>query len=213
MMLELHGAPGSQNGFDNSGQRMGYPQWHTNWDNVVRAKNVMNKIANRYAGSDVITALGLLNEPATFYGDDVLRTATQYWYDGYGATRWLYDGRQSNFLIVISDGFQPISHWSGFMAEPGFSSVALDTHYYQVFSNNENSWDWNTHLQQACSKAGQYSQSSLWLLVGEWSLASTDCAQYLNGRGRGSRYAGQYENSPGYGDCNTKTGNGDTFSP
>ena len=35
----------------------------------------------------------------------------------------------------------------------------------------------------------------LWLLVGEWTLAMTDCAKYPNGRGISSRYTGTYPGS------------------
>lgn len=50
-------------------------------------------------------------------------------------------------------------------------------------------------------------------MVGEWSLADTDCAQYLNGRGIGARYDGSYPGSPWVGDCQYKTGgDGSSFS-
>ncbi len=99
------------------------------------------------------------------------------------------------------------------MMEPQYTSVAIDTHYYQVFSNNELSWSWDERLQQVCSKRGPYGGSPNWLFVGEWSLASTDCAKYLNARHRGHRYDGTMEGSPYMGNCNEKTGNGNNFSP
>lgn len=49
-------------------------------------------------------------------------------------------------------------------------------------------------------------------MIGEWSLADTDCAQYLNGRGIGSRYDGSYPGSSFIGDCQYKTGDGSSFS-
>lgn len=166
--------------------------------------------------SDVVTGINLLNEPATYMSTQLLDYATQFWRDGYGATRWPWaqdgNGAQSNLLIVYSDGFQPLSHWNGFMTEPAYTSVAIDTHYYQVFSNEENAWDWPTHLQQVCSKQGTYASAPNWLIVGEWSLASTDCAKYLNGRGKGARYDGSMPGSPYVGSCSGKSGNGNNFS-
>jgi glucan 1,3-beta-glucosidase len=49
-------------------------------------------------------------------------------------------------------------------------------------------------------------------MVGEWSLASTDCAFWLNGRGVGARYDGTYPYSPRVGSCQGKSGKGGDFS-
>lgn len=48
--------------------------------------------------------------------------------------------------------------------------------------------------------------------MGEWTLASTDCAKYLNGRGLGSRYDGSYPGSPYIGTCDDKSNDVDRFS-
>jgi len=47
--------------------------------------------------------------------------------------------RQSsdNVAVMIHDAFQPISYWSGFMQpSDGYEGVLLDTHIYQVFSDD-----------------------------------------------------------------------------
>jgi glucan 1,3-beta-glucosidase len=51
----------------------------------------------------------------------------------------------------------------------------------------------------------------MWAIVGEWTPAPTDCAKYLNGRGRGARYDGTLDGSTRVGDCSTKTGSGSLF--
>lgn len=68
------------------------------------------------------------------------------------------------------------------------------------------------HIQTACNKQAQLASFYLWIVVGEWSPASTDCAKYLNGRGVGSRYDGSYPNTPRVGSCNGLSGQGSTFS-
>lgn len=217
VLIDLHGGVGSENGYDNSGHK-GEALWATDSNNVLRTKNVLNTIAAKYADPaywQVVTALGLLNEPAGYLNSQLLETTVQFWRDGYGATRWPWlpsSSAQSGLLIVISDAFQPISYWDGFMSEPTYTDVALDTHYYQVFSDAENSWDENTHIAQVCSKASDYANAPLWLMVGEWSLARTDCAKWLNGRGIGSRYDGSYSGSPTVGSCDGFTGDGSNFS-
>ena len=68
------------------------------------------------------------------------------------------------------------------------------------------------HTQAACELTSTFSQFNLWVIVGEWTPAYTDCAKYLNGRGIGARYDGSYPGSTSVGSCEGMTGTGDTFS-
>lgn len=57
------GAPGSQNGFDNSGQKMDSPTWHTAQSNVDRTDAVLKTIADKYKDlTGVVPAIAPLNE-------------------------------------------------------------------------------------------------------------------------------------------------------
>lgn len=69
-----------------------------------------------------------------------------------------------------------------------------------------------TDLQGICSQAGNYASAPLWLVVGEWSLASSDCAQWVNGRGLGARMDGSYPGSYYVDTCNGKSGSSSTWS-
>lgn len=65
VIIDLHGAPGSQNGFDNSGRRVAKPRWQED-GNVERTLRVLEAIQKKYAEScydDVIAAIEALNEP------------------------------------------------------------------------------------------------------------------------------------------------------
>ena len=88
----------------------------------------------------------------------------------------------------------------------------IDVHEYQVFSDDEVAMSWDQHISTACSKRSQYANFHLWTVVGEWSLAFTDCAKYLNGRGIGARYDGSRSGSRRIGSCTPWTGNGNAFS-
>ena len=68
------------------------------------------------------------------------------------------------------------------------------------------------HIDAACQTQSTLANFDLWLLVGEWTPAMTDCAKYLNGRGVGSRYDGSYPGSTAVGSCTGLTGSGSTFS-
>ena len=65
VIVDLHGAPSSQNGFDNSGQKTNNVDFQQG-DNVQRTLAVLQTIQNKYADSsydDVVAGIELLNEP------------------------------------------------------------------------------------------------------------------------------------------------------
>lgn len=149
-------------------------------------------------------------------GQEFLSITRQYNYDAYGAARypWAPEGSssKSGLAIVVHDGFQPVSYFDNYLNEPNFESILLDHHQYTVFSDQEVAMTDQARLDTICGKAGEFSSSQLWLVIGEWSLAATDCALWLNGRGRGSRYDGSFPGSPYVGSCDGKTGDGSNFS-
>jgi len=200
VLLDLHGAPGSQNGFDNSG-RAGPIQWQTG-DNVEQTLTAIQNLADRYKGdTDVVTAIELLNEPAN-WGNDMSQVK-QFYYNGWGNVRT----DNAYTAVVIHDAFLDIqSYWNGFMnAASGVNDVILDTHIYQIFSDGEVAMKPCQHVQTACAAGPQVAGTDKWLIVGEWTGAQTDCAKWLNGLGKGARYDGTLDGSSGYyGDCQTK---------
>jgi aryl-phospho-beta-D-glucosidase BglC (GH1 family) len=125
------------------------------------------------------------------------------------------NGQQSNVVTLIHDAFQPLSYWNNFMPRGKFVGVAIDTHIYQMFTDQV-SLDEAGHIRSACGNAGplsDFNDNQLWTIVGEWTPAMTDCAKYLNGRGVGARYDGSIRSgAPRYGSCAGKTGKGSTFS-
>ncbi|KAH7930932.1 glycoside hydrolase family 5 protein [Leucogyrophana mollusca] len=214
LIVDLHGAPGSQNGYDNSGHRIGFPTWHSNQTNIDRTNQIIKTIASMVADSpEVVPIIAPLNEPAGYDGDAVLSATRQYWLDSYGNIRYPYgSAKQSNTVELIHDAFQPLSYWNGFETGSNFQGVAMDTHIYQMFSDSQVAMSNQQHISQACSMGSSLSGFDLWTIVGEWTPASTDCAKYLNGRGVGSRYDGSYSGSSGVGSCTGKTGSASSFS-
>jgi glucan 1,3-beta-glucosidase len=65
VILDIHGAPGSQNGYDNSGQRMDYPGWASDPKNVNRTLDIVAWLAQTFGGEEyvnVVTMIQLMNE-------------------------------------------------------------------------------------------------------------------------------------------------------
>src|ERR1700761_1674042 len=79
-----YAAPGSQNGFDNSG-RYGSIAWQEG-DTTSQTLTAVQDLTNRYAGdTDVVTAIELLNEPANWSLN--MSHLKQFYYDGWGKIR------------------------------------------------------------------------------------------------------------------------------
>ncbi|KAK5719181.1 glucan exo-1,3-beta-glucosidase [Elasticomyces elasticus] len=199
VMIDLHGAPGSQNGFDNSGQRTTNLGW-TQGDTVKKTLAVLNTIQKKYGDSsydDVIAGIELLNEPLTTALD--LATVKQFERDGYGQQRAVSQSR----VVVVQDGFQTANSYNGWLSpsDHGSQNVAIDHHEYQVFTPELVAMAPWQHRQYVCNNAGTYSGADKWTFVGEWSAAMTDCAAALNGYGIGARYEGYYPGSTYVGSC------------
>jgi glucan 1,3-beta-glucosidase len=198
IMIDLHGAPGSQNGYDNSGQRMTNPTWQQG-DTVKQTLQVLKTISDKYAQAsyqDVVVGIQLLNEPfIPKLNEDGVR---QFYRDGYGQVR-----DTSDTTVVLHDGFKPPNTWNGFLtpSDNNAQNVAIDHHEYQVFDLGLIKMSPAEHVQQVCNVAESYNGADKWTFVGEWTSAMTDCAKYLNGRGVGARYDGTFPGSTKVGDC------------
>jgi len=198
----LHGAPGSQNGFDNSGQKVATPGWQKG-DTVSQTLLVLQTISAKYAQTqyqDVVVAIELLNEPLSpELNFDDLKT---FYRNGFDQVR-----KVSDTTVMIHDGFVPPSTWNGFLSvsDNNAHNVVVDHHEYQVFTNDFVAMENWQHRQLVCNNAASYaSGADKWVVVGEWTAAETDCAPALNGYGIGARYDGTYPGSKYVGSCANK---------
>ena len=190
-------APGSQNGFDNSGQK-GDIKWQSTDEGSKATIDAIHSLAKRYSGdADVVTLIELINEPLGTNPAIDMDKLKKYYYDGWGAVRQ----EAGDTGVVIHDAFQPdLSYWNGFLTS-GTGGVMLDTHLYQVFNQDQLRLDAGGHVQAACAFGPKLRGVDKWTVVGEWTGATTDCAKWLNGFGMGSRYDGTFD-STYTGSCN-----------
>ena len=121
VIVDLHGAPGSQNGYDNSGQRTNNPVWATNDANVNRTLGILSVIADNIGG--MIDVLELLNEPAGFTNSQWASVIRQFWQDGYNVVRTVAG---SSMKIMIGDAFLGVQSWEDFLQYPSAQGVMID---------------------------------------------------------------------------------------
>ncbi|KAF5341865.1 hypothetical protein D9611_001867 [Ephemerocybe angulata] len=212
VIVDLHGAPGSQNGYDNSGQRTGNPQWALGGDNVARTVDTLRFIAANAGG--LIDVLELLNEAAGFRGDDWAAAIRKFWLDAYDAVR---AAAGDGMKVMIGDAFLGVNSWTNFLVPPRGHDVLMDFHEYQIFSDGELDRSTDDHIRFACQYNDvlpAFAGGNIWTVVGEWSNAVTDCARWLNGRNVGARWDNTYSTTGGryHGSCSGYTGSYTNFS-
>ncbi|TRY71084.1 hypothetical protein TCAL_17391 [Tigriopus californicus] len=191
ILIDLHCGPGSQNGFDNSGQR-GEINWfnpddHSNIDRtlvILEKISVMMKswIDDGTMSPDTLFGIAILNEPWGIWEELWLELRDHFHYNAYDVVRnVLGDGPK----VVIQQAFRTPTDFHGYMAE-GFENVMLDLHEYHAFGeywNNlaEDNAGWSTNIDTSCGFKTVMTESTMDVVVGEWSLANQDCQKYLDG--------------------------------
>jgi len=130
IMIDLHGVPGSQNGFDNSGQRMepGDIQFLRGGVHGPTARHTLEAIAaisSKYAApeyEDVVMGISLINEPLGWLLDRAELRA--FFGEGYSQVR-----RFGDTAVVLHDAFLAPASFNGFLtpADGRSRDVAMGT--------------------------------------------------------------------------------------
>jgi glucan 1,3-beta-glucosidase len=166
LLLDLHGAPGSQNGWDHSG-RSGPINWPKDPQNIRQTLAVLESFAQNYGNHPALYGIELLNEPRPEVPIDILQ---HFYLDGYARIR---KHAGPDVAVVIHDSFRPLV-WKNFMQEPSFVNVALDTHLYQCFDKEALARSAVEQLAFALdrnSTLDEMQREELPTFVGEWSLS------------------------------------------
>ncbi len=169
LLLDLHGAPGSQNGWDHSG-RSGPVGWPKEPQNIAETLRVLESFAQAYGRHPALLGIELLNEPRDVIPLEILQ---QFYQDAYARLRKHLD---PGVAVVFHDSFRPMA-WKRFMQEPAFSNVILDTHLYQCFDEAASRRTAQEQLAFAINRQGsldQMQREEQPVIVGEWSLALSE---------------------------------------
>ncbi|KAJ2553453.1 glucan exo-1,3-beta-glucosidase [Coemansia sp. RSA 1933] len=185
--LDLHGAPGSQNGFDNSGRR-GEPRWLLDRKNVERTLDALEKMTRLgMEWEDVVYGIQILNEPSRWKWpvDDIRR----FYNEAYDMVRGITD----EMYFMIHDTFLGPNEWSE-LTSSNWTNALMDTHLYQMFDNYMVSINESTHINMVTEMTKDIvtfdRTTRIGVVVGEFSAATHDCTKYINGFGTGSRWEG-----------------------
>jgi glucan 1,3-beta-glucosidase len=146
---DLHGVPGSQNGFDNSGQTKKEASgkgWCTSTENVHRSLDVIHHISLQIAEDgleDVVTGFGLLNEIFLDCDFDIVRNFTQ---NGFEIVRSVLG---DEIAVYSGDRFDSDLWNDGWwLDEP---NTYLDSHTYHVFFEAGRNLSPRQHIAYVCT--------------------------------------------------------------
>lgn len=166
VLIDLHAAPGSQNGWPHSG-RAGTIGWHTQAGAIDQTLKILKHLAERYQSATSLAGIELLNEP---HWKIPLNTLADFYHRGYSVIRKAC-GHQ--VAVVVSDSFRPLE-WLDMFTAGAYENLWLDVHWYQVFAAQDKKLSFESHIRKAGTEWREQLeaiQAKLPVLVGEWSLA------------------------------------------
>ncbi|KAK4550580.1 hypothetical protein LTR36_000159 [Oleoguttula mirabilis] len=182
VLVDCHGSPGSQNGFDNSG-REGDVSWQTS-SNLEKSIDVLKIMAAKYGAleyADVVFGLELVNEPISWSPNNF--TLSKQWaQQAYTAVK--AQATNPDLMVIMHDGFMGPSSWAktaGLVngnATNANAKFAVDIHLYQNQVAADSLLNQAQHITKACNWTQSEllpTSASLPVYVGEFSAATNIC--------------------------------------
>jgi glucan 1,3-beta-glucosidase len=171
VVLDVHAAPGCQNGFDNGGLS-GVCEWHKDDVNIKSTLMFIKELCQHYKDQPRLSGIQVLNEPRWDIPLDILES---FYLDSY---RLIRTHCSSDVTVIFHDAFR-LDVWRPFFTTHSFENVILDTHMYQVFSHNDSKRHMHEVVEKVVSKR-LHELSAVMpyvnVVVGEWSLGIHDYA-------------------------------------
>lgn len=191
ILIDLHTAPDSQNGFDNSGLT-GVIKWHLKPENIEFELSVLERLAKRYSGRKALYGIELLNEPASAEFLNLLGGRYQprhpeqakgsepisferlcdFYKKGYEAVRKYCSPK---IAVVIHDQFC-LEQWENHMPADEYPGLVIDTHMYLFMAErhmqSQKAADYQAVIQKEFKERLIRAEQFHPVIVGEWCLAN-----------------------------------------
>lgn len=216
VVLDLHGVPPSQNGYDHSGTSSHPPFAHQQpawargpfdggaWlrpENVNLTRSVLRRVASRYAKRSAVVRMGMVNEPLLIprsWCDSGCPIQMEELVDFYEGTWKELGAIVPSVMPVLDVGLGAgASTWEAALGAAGLPSRlaqgVVDMHIYQAWAPwgiqlFPQAWHLRNAACGAASSIRDFHARVAPVMVGEWSAAMTDCATWINGVGLATGY-------------------------
>ena len=163
VVISLHGAPGTQNGWDHSG-RIGKVEWQKP-ENIALTLEVIGVVVQLYGQHPALLGINLLNEPHPSLS---LETLGGYYRAGHDIVR---AGAHHGVRTIVSDSFRPLD-MKRELVERGLEGAILDVHLYQVFEAEHRALNYDKHIEMVktdWTRLLRDCSAKQDVMVGEWS--------------------------------------------
>lgn len=191
ILIDLHTAPLSQNGFDNGGIS-GVCKWSRCPEEVEFVLNVLEKLAKRYGQREGLLGITPINEPVTEPMWSVMDVQNRYKASdpelakgsGPNSMEFLkvfyhkaYERIRPNIkedaYVIFHDAFR-LKEWKEFFTQGNMRNVILDTHQYlmvaEAFGCEQTLNGYVDYIQQNFVKDIAEVQEYVDVICGEWCL-------------------------------------------
>ena len=191
ILIDLHTAPDSQNGFDNGGIS-GVCKWSQEPDEVEFELSVLERLAKRYGTRPGLWGIEILNEPiledmwttmdvanrykpadpekARGSRPNTMEFIRSFYLEAYDRIRKYMPDEK---YVVIHDAFE-LKAWKEFMREDKYKNVVLDTHQYLMVAEalgcEQNVESYTAYIRGTLAKDIEEMQQYFPVICGEWCL-------------------------------------------
>lgn len=191
ILIDLHTAPDSQNGFDNGGIS-GVCKWSQEPDEVGFELSVLERLAKRYGTRPGLWGIEILNEPILEDMWTTMDVANRYkpadpekargsrpktmefirsfYLEAYDRIRKYMPDEK---YVVIHDAFE-LKAWKEFMREDKYKNVVLDTHQYLMVAEalgcEQTVESYTAYIRGTLAKDIEEMQQYFPVICGEWCL-------------------------------------------
>ena len=191
ILIDLHTAPDSQNGFDNGGIS-GVCKWSQEPDEVEFELSVLERLAKRYGTRPGLWGIEILNEPiledmwttmdvanrykpadpekARGSRPNTMEVIRSFYLEAYDRIRKYMPDEK---YVVIHDAFE-LKAWKEFMREDKYKNVVLDTHQYLMVAEalgcEQNVESYTAYIRGTLAKDIEEMQQYFPVICGEWCL-------------------------------------------
>lgn len=191
ILIDLHTAPDSQNGFDNGGIS-GVCKWSQEPDEVGFELSVLERLAKRYGTRPGLWGIEILNEPiledmwttmdvanrykpadpekARGSRPNTMEFIRSFYLEAYDRIRKYMPDEK---YVVIHDAFE-LKAWKEFMREDKYKNVVLDTHQYLMVAEalgcEQTVESYTAYIRETLAKDIEEMQQYFPVICGEWCL-------------------------------------------
>ena len=166
VLLDLHTAPGCQNGFDNGGIE-GVLTWHLSQKNIDLTIDRLESIVLMFKDYPSFFGIEVLNEPHSSIDMKIIQ---RFYATAYHRLR-----KHTDKWIVFHDAFRPNDpSWSSFFQTHKMKQIAFDLHLYHCFDQKLAEGSMDDHIGVLMNQRLPMIKtisSFVPVIIGEWSLA------------------------------------------